>query len=67
MILTATAHPECARLLRIQALSTELDAQRQFVVDRGKIQETKASLTLLPLDWSRASRRRGSLTARSGR
>ena len=44
---TATAQPESARLLRIQALSTELDAQRQFVVDRGKTQETKASFVLV--------------------
>lgn len=35
------------RLLRIRALSTELDAQRQFAIDRGKTQETKASFILV--------------------
>ncbi len=44
---TASAKSEGARLLRIQALSTELDAQRQFVVDRGRTQETKASFVLV--------------------
>ncbi len=49
---TATAQPESARLLRIQALSTELDAQRQLVVDRGKTQEAR----LRPLTWCIGSR-----------
>ncbi len=35
------------RLLRIRALSNELDAQRQFAIDRGKTQETKASFVLV--------------------
>lgn len=42
-----SASTESARLLRIRALSTELDAQRQFVTDRGKTQESKASFILV--------------------
>lgn len=38
---------ESPRLLRIRALSVELDAQRQFAVDRGKTQEAKASFILV--------------------
>lgn len=38
---------ESARLLRIRVLSTELDAQRQFVIDRGTTQESKASFVLV--------------------
>lgn len=36
-----------ARLLRIRALSAELGAQRQFVIERGKTQDTKASFVLV--------------------
>ncbi len=39
--------PKSARLQRIRALSIELDAQRQFAIDRGKTQETKASFILV--------------------
>ena len=38
---------ESVRLLRIRVLSTELNAQRQFVIDRGRTQETKASFVLV--------------------
>ena len=38
---------ESVRLLRIRVLSTELDVQRQFVIDRGRTQETKASFVLV--------------------
>lgn len=44
---TALTQPESARLRRIRALSTELDAQRQFATDRGKTQEAKASFILV--------------------
>lgn len=44
---TAKVSPPSERLLRIRALSTELDAQRQFAIDRGKTQETKASFVLV--------------------
>lgn len=39
--------PPSDRLLRIRALSSELDAQRQFAIERGKAQETKASFVLV--------------------
>ncbi len=43
----AETSPPSDRLLRIRALSTEFDAQRQFAIDRGKTQETKASFVLV--------------------
>ncbi|MDQ0537513.1 hypothetical protein QF011_000043 [Curtobacterium flaccumfaciens] len=36
-----------ARLRRIRVLSAELDNQRQFALDRGKTQESKASFVLV--------------------
>ena len=44
---SAFSHAESARLQRIRSLSIELDAQRQFAIDRGRTQETKASFVLV--------------------
>jgi hypothetical protein len=43
----AKTSPRSERLLRIRARSIELDGQRQFAIDRGKTQETKASFVLV--------------------